>query len=554
MNTILTRPGTFLTLACLTLFFNMPLRGQQTIEFSGKRSFGKYQGQADYEYRVEGIDTILDGSFTFQKSNLDALLRDNDSTFYINGEFLYGIPQDNWTFQFGEFYSDSVAQVSGFQYRINVTGISQEAKGFLNQGKPDGTWKFSQNKIKDSQVLDTLFFSEITFEDGIPQQSFSIGNSKGTLVGRFLRNGLAHDTWSLFSNEAYNLENWSFSDGWLEKIEVDTNGIPMVVDIFNSRPVRSQVIDLDEGYSILVSIYADYSAGSTMDFSKGINELLVQNSSHYKKIAQILSELGSNSFLEGFKVKAPHFPLDSISRKQLDTTVAFVNSAAKTSKGFLENTRLNLIKRSDDEANTLYHTIVALDSSILHPLERLVALENLGITENLSEELLSNYLFPNGRPSSQFTIVNDNGTTQVFLGPDGDSVDFEAKGIVGYLAMAKYVHQSLEQIKVNLGQKLEDDKQQQEFVLLEEQMIAQANELNQFPDSLRQGLGKTELRALDAIKSTAEGLLSAYAEMPTGNEKLNRARMLIRCLLDFDSLSQEVVSLPEKSNTLLIGL
>ncbi|MEO0571668.1 MAG: hypothetical protein AAF039_08180 [Bacteroidota bacterium] len=550
MNILPTRPGTILRLTCWTLFFQTAFYGQQIKEFSGERSFGTYQGQAEYEYRIEGIDTILEGGFTFQKSNLNALLRDNDSTFYIAGEFKGGVPQGNWTFQFGEFYSDSVAQVTGFQYRLNVTGISQEAKGFLDQGKPDGTWKISQKKIKDSQVLDTLFFSEINFLDGVPQQSFTVGNAQGTLVGRFLRNGLAHDTWSLFSNEAYNVENWFFTDGWLEKIEANTDGVPFTIGVFNNRFNPSKIMALDKGYSTLVSIYANHPSSSAIDLSTGINELLVQNSSNYKKIEEILSELGSNEFLEGFKVKAPYFPLDSISRKELNTTVNLTARAIETSKGFLENTRLNLIKRSDEEANTLYHTIAALDSSFLRPLGALMELENLGITESLSEEMLSNYLFPKGRPSPQLVIVDDNGNAKDFLGPGGDLVDFEAEGMPAYLAIAEYVSQSLEQIKVTLGQKLEDDKQQQEFVLLEEQMIAQVNAMNQFPDSTLQRLSKMERRALDNIKSKTEALLSEYAEMPTGDEKLNRARMLISCLLDFDALSQQIVKLPLRSEEL----
>ncbi len=521
--------------------------GQKRNLYNGNYTIGAYQGKARFTYQVVGIDTIFDGSFKMERSNLGALLKNNDQSFLFEGNFDDGLPQGNWIFQFGEFSTDSTTNVSGFQYSVNVNGSLQEAKGELNQGKPEGKWSFSEKKIKDSQILDTLFFSEIDFLDGIPQQSFTIGNAQGTLVGRFLRNGLAHDTWSLFSNEAYNIENWFFTNGWLGKIEVNAGGIPIPIEIFSDTATRSKIIDLDEGYSTLVSIYADHSSNTAIDFSKGINELLVQNSSYYQKIDDILSELGSNKFLEGFKVKAPYFPLDSISRRQLDSTVKLAVDANAISKGFLENTRLNLIKRSDDQANTFYRTIVALDSSFLRPLGTLVKLEDLGITENLSEDMLSNYLFPNGKPSAQIVVVDDNGNTETFLGPDGDSANFGARGVAGYLAMAEYAYQSLEQIKVTLGQKLEDDKQQQEFVLLEEQMIAQANALNQFPDSVRQGLSKRELKALNTIKFTTEVLLRDYAEMPTGNEKLNRARMLISCLLDFDALSQQLVKLPERS-------
>ena len=524
--------------------------GQQRNLYSGDYTIGDYEGKAEYTYQVVGIDTILNGLFKMEGSNLGALLENNDQSFLFEGSFDQGLPQGDWTFQFGEFYTDSTTRVSGFQYRVNVNGTLEEVKGELNGGKPEGIWTFSNKKVKDSQVLDTLFSSEVNFNNGVPQQSFTIENTQGTLVGRFLRNGLAQDTWSLFTNDANNTENWFFNDGRLKKIEVSADGIPITIEIFNTPFINSRIINLDQGYSTLISIYADHSYNGTFDFSKGINGLLVQNSTNYKKIDSILSALGSTKFLAGFKVKAPYFPLDSLSRKQLDTTVQLIKNATEISKGLLENTRLNLIKRSDEEANTLYHIIADIDSTFLRPLDILVKLEDLGVIENLSREMLSKHLFPRGTPSPKVTIMDNNGNTQTFLGPNGDTLDFKPEGVEGYLAMAKYVSNSLGQINETLAQKLADDKQQQEFVLLEEQIIAQANSLNQFPDSIRIGLNKTELKALDNIKTTAEQLLSEYAEMTTGNAKLNQAQVLINCLLHFDALSEDIAMFPKKSAAL----
>ena len=116
--------------------------------------------------------------------------------------------------------------------------------------------------------------------------------------------------------------------------------------------------------------------------------------------------------------------------------------------------------------------------------------------------------------------------------------------------MATYVLSSLDEIATSLGKKLADDKQQQEFVLLENQLITQINGLNQFPDSVRQRMDKPALRALDSIKSKAEQLLSEYAEMETNGEKLNQARMLINCMVHFQNLSQEIAMLPKNSEEL----
>ena len=118
MNTIFYRSSKVFGLTCFLFLFINPLFGQLTQLFSGERNFGISQGHANYEYVVEGIDTIFNGSFQFQKSNLEALLKDNDSTFFVSGSFDFGVPQGDWKFQFGSYQSDSLAQVTGFQYQL----------------------------------------------------------------------------------------------------------------------------------------------------------------------------------------------------------------------------------------------------------------------------------------------------------------------------------------------------------------------------------------------------------------------------------------------------
>ena len=552
MNTIFYRSSKVFGLTCFLFLFINPLFGQRTQLFSGERSFGNYQGNANYEYVVEGIDTIFNGSFQFQKSNLEALLKDNDSTFFVSGSFDFGVPQGDWKFQFGSYQSDSLAQVTGFQYQVNVNGIFEETTGVLQDGKPQGRWIVSSKNIKNSQVLDSLFFSEINFSNGIAQQSFTISDQKASLIGRFLRDGLAHDSWSLYSDEGSNTENWIFNSGWLEQIEIYQNGIPQIISLFNPNNEISRVVDLDEGFSKLVGIYAAQASDARIDFSKGISSVLSQNSSRYKKIEHLLQEFGSKERLNGFKVKVPYYPKDSTLLKDWDTTLALALSASSTTSALLENTRLNLIKRSDEEANDAYKILVQLDQFFAQPLAELVSLEQLNISTYLQEKMLADHLFPNGLPSPEITYTDQNGTSKTYLGPGGNEVNFNQNGIQGYLAIAKYLSQSLEEINTTLGQKLEDDKQQQEFTLLEEQMIAQANALIAIPDSIIQDLGKSELKALESIKVTTEMALKEYAEMPSNDEKLNQARFLISCLLDYDALSKEIIQLPKRAMDLQV--
>ena len=278
----------------LVVFNSIFSFGQQRSTYSGVYRLGEYEGTAEYTYKVEGIDTIFDGTFKMERSDLQALLKNNDKSFLISGQLDEGQPNGSWIFQFGEFFTDSTTNVSGFNYRINVNGSLKEAKGELINGKPDGTWKISQKNIIDSQVRDTIFLSEISFINGNPTQSFSITNEQGTLIGRFLRNGLAHDSWSLFSEEGENIENWIFDEGWLTEIERENTVGTTDFDVFDpSSFEQAKSIDLNEGFSLLVEIYGKENSKENNTSLKGINSLLVQNDTNYKQISSILSSLGS---------------------------------------------------------------------------------------------------------------------------------------------------------------------------------------------------------------------------------------------------------------------
>ena len=524
--------------------------GQHRIPYTGEYKLGDYEGTALYTYQVMGIDTILDGPFQFERSNLEALLSKKDRSFLFKGQFDQGYPQGDWLFQLGEFKADSTTQFSDFQYRLNVNGTVQEAKGTLNRGKPNGTWRLSHKRIENSQIRDTLFYSEIDFLDGVPQRSFRIEGSQGTLVGRFLRNGLVHDIWSLYSHEVENKENWHFEEGRLIQIELEIGNTMQSIDVFKNPLAIAENIPLDKGFGTLVLIYAQLSDEQLGYFSNGINGLLEQNYGGYEKIDAVLSQLGPSRFLPDFKVTVPLFSMDSLAMQQLDSTVRLVQKSNALSTSILKDTRLGLMRRSDREAELLFRSVATIDSVYLEPLRRLAALKALGIANNLSREMLKDYLFPEGLPSAQLTINDENGNSKTISSPHADSFDSAAGTITIFYNMAAHVSETLGQMHTDLKQKLVDGEQEQEIVRLEEQMMTVANRFNGFPDAIPQKLDKTASKALLDIKVTAERLVADYAKMSAGSEKLSRAQALVECLQQLDLLSQEITKLPEKSKQL----
>ena len=241
--------------------FSMQTYAQQTLRYQGTLQVGKYVGKADFYYRVAANDTLLDGPFKMQRSNLEALLQKGDYSFSFEGEFKDNYPTGAWRFQFGEFQSDSVTQVVDYQYRLNITGTQEEAEGMLAKGRADGKWVITTNHIIDSEVDRTLFKSSIEFENGVPQKSFFIENARGTMVGRFLRNGLAHDEWTFYSEIDPGIsESWHFADGRLERIEIQNDEERKTINLYNSAIANPSIINLDERYLSVLRIKQESAA------------------------------------------------------------------------------------------------------------------------------------------------------------------------------------------------------------------------------------------------------------------------------------------------------
>ncbi|MGD1946269.1 MAG: hypothetical protein ACFB0A_08435 [Croceivirga sp.] len=525
----------------LTTFFEV--HAQQRLSYSGKYRLSELNGQAEYGYQVIGIDTLYEGPFVFERSDLNSLLQQQDSSFLIKGAFEKSVPQGKWLFQFGNFQSDSSTKVTGFNYSLIVNGTLQEARGDFFNGKLYGRWEFFEKHVKNSTVVDTLFYSEVNFLNSVPQQTFRLENKDGALVGRLLRNGLAHDTWSFISNEGDAIENWYFNEGRLLKIEKEENNALLAHPVFGTMTKAFEEENLDAGYILLINIYKGNAA--LPKTSHGIETVLLQNHSRYEKIKKVLADLGTNGFATGFRVKVPHFPLDEKSKEQLDSTSRWVKQVQNSSEIYLKSTQLNILRRSDPEANYLFHVTKALDSQLIKPLALLSDMNDYGVIDNVDEVTLINYLFPKGKPIPEISFIMSDGTLQTYLGPGGENADFSAAGIKGTFQIAAYLKESMESISARLDSKFINNIRQREFEDLEKQMVTQVDALGSYPDSIQQNLSKEQNEALISVKTFAEGLLSAYSEKEGKNKNLDEAKYLVQCLGQLDLLSDEIVRLSE---------
>lgn len=521
----------------------MPLFAQSTGVYNGKLQIVDYKGKASYAYELIGKDTILNGSFKIQSSNLDALLTKEDTTFSIDGAFDKGLSTGFWKFQFGIFKAEANSQIVDYQYRILASGVQEEAKGLFLNGKPNGPWEFAVNQIQNGDLRKILFKSSIIFENGTPQRNFRIESDSTTLVGRFLRNGFAHDTWEVYG--IYNadaMERWFFNDGILEKIVNTSSGKEQSTAVFNFTNLQAKTVNLDTRYLKVLSLQLPRDKFATL-LNGSIAKLLSQNAAYYQKIDTILSALGSSKFKTSFGVRLPYYPIDSIDVRYLDTIHIDVKKSRKISDTYLNNTLLNILKLSDKEAATLYAEIETLTNDFVVPLQKLVDYDDQELLGFLTPNQLIKNMWPKGIDINLLkqkanTLPNQNPKSIGAL-----SIDFENDMMKSLVNLAGYTKEQLENIGDKLSDKLSKEERQQELIILEKELLSQNRILTQSIDSVGITLPSANQKALANIKLIMDNNLNDFSTQ----EELDRARVLVQCYKEMNLLASEVALLPSKS-------
>ena len=143
----------------LFLMLSLQTFGQERKTYEGPLKVGPYSGKAVYQFVISDLDTIFDGDFQLQQSNLETLVENEDTSFRFSGKFDKGIANGPWEFEFGEYKTNSQSQVVGYEYRVLVSGVQEIGEGSLIDGKPDGNWNYTINQIKDSEVEKIIFKS-----------------------------------------------------------------------------------------------------------------------------------------------------------------------------------------------------------------------------------------------------------------------------------------------------------------------------------------------------------------------------------------------------------
>jgi len=526
--------------------------GQPSSRYSGPLEIAGYSGNSVFFYMISGGDSIRQGPFEFRSTDINALLADTDKYAAISGQFSNDQPAGDWSFHFGTYEQGRGVSVQNTFYQVDVSGERHIARGRLSEGKPDGRFIQTVEILENSVVTSTPFSSSFTFSKGIPQSSFQIQNDDMTLVGRFLRSGLAHDQWELIGGELAGIqERWTFRNGTLEQIEIRANDEARTIDFNNLVRGESTEINLDARYIRLIELKFGMSSRKGQPFQSGIYALLKENTDHYQKISDILIELGSDEFLPEYKVRADRFPISPAERTYIDSLHSLMAHADQVRTNLDDDSQLQLLELADHETSFLMAAADSLYASFLSPVHKLLDYDEGGILEFVRRQEVVRFLeLTNEVPRELIINFADSTRTETLLLPSVQS-EPDAPALETTYRISKMAVNQLDSINAILQKRISTEKREQILASLEEELIDAMNKLEEATDSLANGARGQISSEIKNISQVARRFLKEYSALENSEVKVDEARSLINCMEQLEMLASELALLPSREDAIV---
>ena len=534
-------------LVCLTFLNNLMA---QTREFEGVYRVNQYKGQANFEYKTVEGDTVLDGSFVMKKADGEALFNSGDQYFHFEGTFKENLPQGNWVFHFGDFKEGERTGLIDNQYQISINGVKETFTGELIDGKPQGDWVYNSVMMQNSEVDQLLFKSTIEFENGVPQKSFRIENERMSLIGRFLRDGLAHDVWELYGDSSPDaIEKWHFSDGLLNRIifvnqeELDT------LQFYENELTNPSVINLDDRFINLLQLNQRIWAETNKLSGSRMNNMLVENANYYRKTDEILSTLGQSTFMPEFKVKVPYFPIEGDEIAALNAISESLGKSQILTDLMLNSAPIQILKLSDDSVSFLVSAVETVEAIYVKPLQEMLNYQEQEILQFVDRDTLLAKTWSSDSRSTTFAVkyASSQGEKTVSTsGPNAGSYSFQGNALTDIERMGAYAFYTLDSIHNEFLKKLSIEEREEELEGLEGQLVSQIGVLNDLIDSLLGVTKEPAVGMLGNIKSNGSDKLKSYSSIQDMEHRISRVVELRQCFEEMGDLARVVSILPDQ--------
>ncbi|MAW96910.1 MAG: hypothetical protein CMF36_05730 [Leeuwenhoekiella sp.] len=519
---------------------------QQT--YDGNYDVDDFSGTATYTYILKEGDTLKNGPFSFQhisQENLDPIK--------IMGEFINNIPVGLWEYTRGNYIPQEEKEFVDFSYITKLDGVKKSIKGNYKEGVPDSTWTIEVDSIKGSKLAANQFKSEITYQQGIPQLSFTVETAENLLAGRLLRNGHAHDTWTLFTKDGIDeLENWVFDNAVLKEVRIRVNDSVNKEISFDLDGVENvELINLDENYLTIME-FALQDRDTTHVFDHGLSSLLKENAAHQHQVEHTMAGLDAAVKLANMKVQVPRYDLSRDEEKNLDAIAEHYQKAQSITNTVLTDTRLILKKLTDQQVALYYNAAEDIQHKYLNKLGKLLKYREDKVVKYIERDVLIKGLWPSGLPPRVVVSKDTSGREIPYPIQTDLTYSRATDNLQEVEKMASFVETVLSEIQDNLGLSTGTSKPQNDFNTTEEELVTQATQLKTHIDSIATNQRDDLKKTLLALKENTDQQLQQYAlaAQDSVETKARKARELKACFTQKRELVDLLIQIPDQQQKL----
>lgn len=196
------------------------LAAQQPRSFQGEYALGARKGEARFAYRMAGQDTVMEGAFQWQSSDLEDLRRRSFTYWQLQGRMKKDLPTQDWSLRRGLYKPEGQGNLQERTFVLPLSGEEWLARGAWSKGQARDEWSVLDLRIDSSAVSDTLLQSVFHFAEGQATGSFHLESTGAHWQGQISSQARPVDTWR-WKGERKGEDgrlDWVFDQGELQQL------------------------------------------------------------------------------------------------------------------------------------------------------------------------------------------------------------------------------------------------------------------------------------------------------------------------------------------------
>ena len=520
--------------------------------YRGAYMVGGLPGQANYGYALNRGDTVLQGAFNWEGGSYGLPAATPFERLAYRGNYEGGRPVGPWSIIQGSFQPAGEGSIDGYRYHIDLDGEEWEAAGSLGRGgRLTGKWVHTAATVENGALGQVTYSSEVSFTEGSPERDFRLEDDAETvLLGRFNREGLAQDAWTLYESLAAT-QTWSFEGGLLTSVSRIRGSDTTSTTVFADPPPATVTVNLDENYLRAIAVNQEVNGRAAAFTTGSAAALLTGNARAYARTAEALAHLGATDTSPTFGVRIPDYQITANQRRRLKRIAEITARARTITQSLLDASSLTLASTADEEVAFAVAAVARLSEDLLSPIATLAEDYRSGVLTVVPLDKYLGYTWPEGAAAGAMQVDYEHAgetKTRAFGGPGVRVFEVAEGGLEEVEALAEYTLAGAQSLQEVLRKTVTSKERRQVVVALEDQLTYEYGLLDSLIRSQDRRTAKRY--GLNGIRELAQQEIDSYANLEEGLDEDAQATRAITCLEAFEALTVTLIGLERRQETI----